>query len=115
MDEDRTSGTAGNLGGRVEEGVSRVTGDKKTQVQGKLEQKAGSAQDLYGQTADTARDTGEDLDKWLRKLDEIYGQTADAAGNLDKRLRATIEMQPFTMAIVVLGIGWLLGRMRTPH
>jgi len=93
MDEDRVYGTARNLGGKVEEGVGRVTGDKQTQLKGKLDQLAGTAQDLYGQTADAPRDT---------------------AGNLDKWLRPTIETQPYTTAIVALGIGWLLGRMRGP-
>jgi uncharacterized protein YjbJ (UPF0337 family) len=93
MDEDRVYGTARNLGGKVEEGVGRLTGDKQTQVKGKLDQLAGTAQDLYGQTTDAARDT---------------------AGNLDKWLRTTIETQPYTTAIVALGIGWLLGRMRRP-
>jgi uncharacterized protein YjbJ (UPF0337 family) len=93
MNEDRISGTARNFGGKVEEGVGRVTGDAKTQIQGKLDQAAGTAQDLYGQTEDAARDTAANLDKWLR---------------------TTIETQPYTTAIVALGIGWLLGRMHRP-
>jgi Predicted membrane protein len=90
MDEDRISGTARNVGGKIEEGVGRLTGDARTQIQGKLDQAAGAAQDLYGQTADAARDTAATFDKWLRR---------------------TIETQPYTVAIVALGIGWLLGRM----
>ena len=54
MDEDRISGTARNVGGKIEEGVGRLTGDTRTQIQGKLDQAAGAAQDLYGQTADAA-------------------------------------------------------------
>jgi uncharacterized protein YjbJ (UPF0337 family) len=93
MNEDRISGTARNLGGKVEEGVGVVTGDAKTQIQGKLDQAAGTAQDLYGQAADATRDTVTTFDKWLR---------------------TTIETQPYTTAIVALGIGWLLGRMHRP-
>jgi uncharacterized protein YjbJ (UPF0337 family) len=93
MDKDRISGTARNLGGKVEEGVGRATGDMATQLQGTLDQAAGAAQDLYGQAADAARDTAVSFDKWLR---------------------TTIETQPYTTAIVALGIGWLLGRMHRP-
>jgi uncharacterized protein YjbJ (UPF0337 family) len=93
MDEDRLYGTAKNVGGKVEEGVGRATGNVKTQLQGKLDQAAGAAQDLYGQTADAARDTAANLDKWLR---------------------TTIETQPYATALVALGIGWLLGRMHRP-
>jgi uncharacterized protein YjbJ (UPF0337 family) len=93
MDENRLSGTARNLGGKAEEGVGRLTGDVKTQLQGKLDQAAGAAQDLYGQTADAARETAITFDKWLRN---------------------TIETQPYMAAMVALGMGWLLGRMHRP-
>jgi uncharacterized protein YjbJ (UPF0337 family) len=93
MDENRLSGTARNLGGKAEEGAGRLTGDVKTQLQGKLDQAAGAAQDLYGQTADAARDSAVTFDKWLRN---------------------TIETQPYIAATVALGIGWLLGRMHRP-
>jgi uncharacterized protein YjbJ (UPF0337 family) len=42
MDEDRISGTARNVGGKIEEGVGRLTGDARTQIQGKLDQAAGA-------------------------------------------------------------------------
>jgi uncharacterized protein YjbJ (UPF0337 family) len=93
MNDDRISGTARNVGGKIEEGVGRLTGDAKTQFQGKLDQAAGAAQDLYGQTTDAARDTAATFDKWLRN---------------------TVETQPYTVAIAALGIGWLLGRMQRP-
>ena len=34
MDEHRIAGTAKNMGGKVEEGFGRVTGDTKSQVEG---------------------------------------------------------------------------------
>jgi uncharacterized protein YjbJ (UPF0337 family) len=93
MDEDRISGTARNVGGKIEEGIGRVTGNARTEIQGKLDQTAGAAQDVYGQTADAARDTAATFDQWLRR---------------------TIETQPYTVVIAALGIGWLLGRMHRP-
>ena len=75
MNEDRISGTARNVGGKIEEGVGRLTGDAKTQIQGKLDQAAGAAQDLYGQTADAARDTAATFDKWLRNTVETQPYT----------------------------------------
>ena len=65
MNEDRIAGTARNLGGKLEEGIGSVTDDIKKQVQGKLDQAAGAAQDLYGQTADVARDTAVTFENWL--------------------------------------------------
>jgi uncharacterized protein YjbJ (UPF0337 family) len=67
MDENRLEGTARNLGGKIQEGVCRATGDTKAKTEGLLNQAAGTAQDVYGQTADVARQTATTLDAWLRK------------------------------------------------
>jgi uncharacterized protein YjbJ (UPF0337 family) len=91
--ENHLEGTARNLGGKIQEGVGRATGDTKTKAEGLMNQAAGTAQDLYGQTADAARQTATTLDAWLRN---------------------TIETQPYTTAVVALGIGWLLGRLHRP-
>jgi uncharacterized protein YjbJ (UPF0337 family) len=85
MDENRLEGTARNLRGKIEEGVGRATGDAKTQGKGMADQVAGAAQDAYGQAADATQ--------WVRNA---------------------IETQPYTSALVALGIGWLLGRMHRP-
>jgi len=93
MDENRISGTARNVAGKVEEDLGRAAGDASSEFKGKLEEAAGAAQDLYGQSADAARQTAVTFDKWLRN---------------------TIETQPYTSAIVAVGIGWFLGRMHRP-
>ena len=93
MDENRIEGSARNLGGKVQEGIGRVTGDAQSTIEGVVNQAAGTAQNLYGQSADVARQTASTLDSWLRNA---------------------IETQPYTTAIVALGIGRLLGRMHRP-
>ena len=93
MDENRLERTARNLGGKIQEGVGRAIGDTKIKAEGLMNQAAGTAQDLYGQTADAARQTATTLDAWLRN---------------------SIETQPYTTAVVALGIGWLLGRLHRP-
>ncbi len=93
MDENHISGTVKAAEGKTEEAVGRVTGDLKKQVEGRLDQAAGAAQEFYGHTADAARDTAVTLEKWLR---------------------TKIEAQPYTAALVALGIGWLLGSVHRP-
>jgi uncharacterized protein YjbJ (UPF0337 family) len=93
MDENRVEGTAREYGGRFQQGVGTVTGDAKTRAEGSMNEAAGAAQQLYGQTADTARQAATTFDSWFRNA---------------------IETQPYTTAAVALGIGWLLGRMRRP-
>jgi uncharacterized protein YjbJ (UPF0337 family) len=63
MDDDRVEGTARNVGGKVQEGWGKVTGNAQTQAEGLANQAAGAAQDLYGQAADAA--TG--FEKVLRR------------------------------------------------
>ena len=94
MDENRIEGTLRNAGGKVQEGLGRVTGDSKTQTEGLANQAVGAAQDLYGQAKDAAADSMTSLDSWLRN---------------------TIETQPYTTAIVALSVGWLLGRLHRPY
>jgi uncharacterized protein YjbJ (UPF0337 family) len=100
MDENRIAGTARNIGGKVEEGFGRATGDARSQVEGIANQEAGAAQDLYGQARDSAADPASTV--------------RDSAASLEKWLRHTIETQPYTTAVVAVGIGWLLGRMHRP-
>jgi uncharacterized protein YjbJ (UPF0337 family) len=100
MDENRVAGTVRNVGGKVEEGIGRVTGDTKTRAEGLVNQAAGTAQDLYGQARDSAADA--------------TGAARDTAAAFEKWLRRNIETQPYTTAIVAIGVGWLLGRMHRP-
>jgi uncharacterized protein YjbJ (UPF0337 family) len=93
MDENRVEGTVREYGARFQEGVGSVTGDAKTRVEGAMNEAAGAAQRMYGQTSDMARQTATTLDSWFRNA---------------------IETQPYTTAAVALGIGWVLGRMRRP-
>ncbi len=100
MDENRLAGTAKNVGGKVEESLGRVTGNTRTQVEGIANQAVGAAQDLYGQARETAADAA--------------GAARDSAASLEKWLRHAIETQPYTAALVAMGVGWLLGRMHRP-
>jgi uncharacterized protein YjbJ (UPF0337 family) len=96
MNEDRLSGTAKSVGGQVEEGVGRATGDVKTQLQGKARQVEGTLQDVYGQARETAAEAAEAL--------------RDAGSEAGDFLRTAIEERPYTTAAIALGIGFLIGR-----
>jgi uncharacterized protein YjbJ (UPF0337 family) len=98
MNEDRIAGTARNMGGKVQEGFGRVTGDAKSQAEGLVNQAAGAAQDLYGHAKDTAADAA-----------QVVRQGAMDA---EDHVRHVIEQRPYTTALVALCAGWFLGRMR---
>jgi uncharacterized protein YjbJ (UPF0337 family) len=96
MNQDGVAGTAKTLGGKVQEGVGRVTGDT-TQVEGVVTQAKGAAQDLYGQVKESASGAA----------DAVRQGAVDA----EDYIRHTIEKRPYTTAVVALCLGWLIGRM----
>jgi uncharacterized protein YjbJ (UPF0337 family) len=100
MDENRVAGTVRNVGGKVEEGFGRAAGNTKLQAEGLVDQAAGAAQNLYGQARDSVADAA--------------GAAQDSAASFEKWLRRTIETQPYTSALVAVGLGWFLGRMHRP-
>ena len=97
MNSDRAEGTVKNMGGKLEEGFGRATGDVKTQVEGTMKQAAGAAQDLYGQ----ARDTASDAATAVRRQ----------AGSLEETIRENVETRPYTAVAIALALGWFIGRL----
>src|SRR3979411_124344 len=97
MNSDRMEGTAKNLGGKVEEGFGRATGDIKSQVEGTVKQAVGAAQDLYGQ----ARETAGDAAAAVRRQ----------AGGVEETSRENVEARPFTAVAIALALGWFIGRL----
>jgi uncharacterized protein YjbJ (UPF0337 family) len=85
MDEHRVTGTAKNLGGKIEEGFGRIAGDVKSQVQGQVKQVQGTAEDLYG-------------------------QAKDAAGDFTDIVRNTIETRPYTAVAIAVALGAVSAR-----
>jgi len=97
MNVDRIEGTARNMGGKVEEGFGKATGDVKSQVEGTVKQAVGTAQDLYGQ----ARETASDAAAVVRRQ----------AGSLEQTIRENVETRPYTAVAIALAIGWFIGRL----
>lgn len=55
-DHDRIEGAAKNMGGKVKEGVGKMTGDAKTEAEGQADQVKGKAQNAVGGMKDKARE-----------------------------------------------------------
>ena len=104
MDENRIAGTARNIGGKVQEGVGRATGDAKTEAEGLANQIRGTAQDLYGQARESTS----------RLADDAGAAARRTASSVESALRNTIETQPYTAVVAALALGWLLGRTHRP-
>jgi len=100
MSEHRIAGAATNLGGKVEEGFGRVTGDTRTQVKGVIDQAQGTAENLYGQAKDAASDAAVGVRKTAASFEDV--------------IRNTIEDRPYTAIAIALALGWVIGRTHRP-
>ncbi len=57
MDKNRIDGAAKQVKGSIKEAVGKLTGDKRTQLEGTAEKQVGKAQRKAGEAADKVRDT----------------------------------------------------------
>lgn len=55
MDNDRAEGSLKNIKGKIKEAVGNLTGDSKTQAEGKMDQAEGKVQNTVGGIKDTLR------------------------------------------------------------
>jgi uncharacterized protein YjbJ (UPF0337 family) len=94
MTDDRIAGTLRSFGGKVQEGVGKVTGDTKTEVKGVMDQAAGAVQDAYGKTVDAAMEGAQTV-----KEAAVEGRDA---------VRKFVEDNPHTATAIALGI-WITG------
>ena len=90
MDEDRIKGAAGNFGGKVKDAVGSLTGDTKTQAEGKMDQATGQLQNAYGSAKDSAR---------------------DAASTIGSELDSFISDRPVAALLTAVGVGYVLARL----
>ena len=55
-DQDRIEGAAKNIGGKIKEGVGKITGDEKLKAEGRADQVEGKVQNTVGGVKDAVRD-----------------------------------------------------------
>lgn len=60
MDKDRVEGAGKEIKGKIKEGVGKLTGDTKTQAEGKADQVEGKIQNTIGGIKDKAREVLDD-------------------------------------------------------
>ena len=51
-DNDRARGTANDIGGKIKEGIGKLTGDKDLEAEGNLDQAKGKGQQALGDVKD---------------------------------------------------------------
>ena len=110
MDKDRIAGSAKDFAGKVEGVVGDVTGDAKTQAEGRAREAAGTVQNLYGQAKDAARDATEAAVNYAKDALDNSGDTIRGG---QKAVSQTVQDNPLGAVLIAGGIGFALALMMT--
>lgn len=111
MSDDRLEGLGRQASGKVESAVGDLTGDAKTQAQGRLDDVAGQAQRAYGRAKDSVRDAADQVsqgggDYASSMLDQIEEYGDYIAEQVDQR--------PVTAVLIAAGVGFLIALVTKP-
>jgi uncharacterized protein YjbJ (UPF0337 family) len=90
MDEDRIKGAATNIGGKVKDSVGGLTGDTKTQAEGKMDQATGQLQNTLGLAKDAVR---------------------EGASSIGSELDSFMSERPMASLLIAVGAGYVLARL----
>ena len=110
MDKDRIAGAAKDFAGKAEGVVGNMTGDAKTQAEGRAREAAGTVQNLYGQAKDAVSDA---TDAAVNYAKDAYGNPADTLRDSQKAVAQTVQDNPLGSLLIAGGIGFALALMMT--
>ena len=110
MDKDRIAGAAKDFAGKAESAVGGLTGDAKTQAEGRAREAAGTVQNLYGQAKDTASDVA---DAAVNYAKDAYDNSGDTIRGGQKAVAKTVQDNPLGALLVAGGIGFALALLMT--
>ena len=110
MDKDRISGSAKDFVGKVEGAVGGLTGDARTQAEGRAREAAGTVQNLYGQAKDAARDA---TDAAVNYAKDAYDNSGDSLRGGQEAVSKTVQDNPLGALLVAGGIGFALAMLLT--
>jgi uncharacterized protein YjbJ (UPF0337 family) len=110
MDKDRIAGSAKDFAGKVEGAVGGVTGDAKTQAEGRAREAAGTVQNLYGQAKDAASDVADTAVNYAK---DAYDNSGDTLRDGSEAVARKVQENPLGALLVAGGIGFALAMLMT--
>jgi uncharacterized protein YjbJ (UPF0337 family) len=111
MDEDRLKGAARQAGGKVEGTLGDLTGDTKSQAEGRMDDLAGSAQRTYGRAKDTVRDAANGLSQGSG---DYASSLLDQVEEYGDYLAEQVDTRPITAVLIAAGVGLLFALITKP-
>jgi uncharacterized protein YjbJ (UPF0337 family) len=110
MDKDRIVGSAKDVAGKVEAAVGDMAGNAQTHATGHAREAAGTAQNLYGQAKDIARDAG---DAAISYAKDAYQNSGETLRDGSQAVAKTMQDNPLGALLIAGGIGFALALLMT--
>jgi uncharacterized protein YjbJ (UPF0337 family) len=108
MDKDRIAGAAKDFAGKVEGTVGDIADDAKTQAAGSVREATGTAQNLYGQAKDTAREATDAAASYA-----AYENSGDTFRDGSQAIAKKVQDNPLGSMLIAGGIGFALALLMT--
>ncbi len=109
MDKDRIAGATKEFAGKAEGAVGDMANDASIQATGRLREAAGTAQNLYGQAKDAARDATDAATNYAK---QAYDSEAFREGS--EAIARKVRDNPLSSILIAGGIGFALALMMRP-
>ena len=110
MDKDRIAGSAKDFAGKVEGAVGDATGNARTQTAGRVREATGTAQNLYGQAKDAAREA---TDATVSYAKDAYENSGDTFRDGSQAIAKKVQEKPLGSMLIAGGIGFALAPLMT--
>ncbi len=110
MDKDRIAGAAKDFAGKAEGVVGNMTGDARTQAEGRAREAAGTVQNLYGQAKDAVSDA---TDAAVNYAKDAYDNSGDTFRDGSEAVAKRVQDNPLGALLVAGGIGFALALLMT--
>ena len=110
MDKDQIAGSAKDFAGKVGDTVGDIAGDAKTQAAGRVREATGTAQNLYGQAKDAAREA---TDATVNFAKDAYENSGDTFRDGSQAMAKKVQDNPLGSMLIAGGIGFALALLMT--
>lgn len=128
MDDNRITGAARNVEGKIEDAAGALSGDVATQIRGKIEQGVGEIQAVIGKAKDAGATMADAASSFVKQAtttgakaasalqdaakkassdaNEIGGRVYEDARRASQSLARSVEEQPLAALLVAAAIGY---------
>jgi uncharacterized protein YjbJ (UPF0337 family) len=111
MSGDRLEGLGRQASGKIESTIGDLTGDTKSQAQGRLDDVAGQAQRVYGRAKDSVRNAA---DQVSQGGGDYASSLLDQVEEYGDYVAEQVDQRPVTAVLIAAGVGFLVALITKP-